>query len=524
MKTTMTRRNFVTGVGATAVATMGALTPVTAMASDTTFDAEYDVVVVGFGLAGASAATYAAQAGSRVLLLDKAPEGREGGNSFYCAQCVTYTQGSVEDAETYYTELGWKMHQDPEVVRAFAEGIKALPETFETVTGTAPVIWSEFIAEHPEEAKAAAMTMLYNWGVPEFPELNGNDGWDSMTIHAGISDTALYMAAHDNVLARENVTFWPESPATHLVRNWDSGEIEGVTVLHNGQELRIRALGGVVLACGGFECNTQMIQDYLGKPRIAAIGGQFNDGDGIRMAQEVGADLWHMSVYESTGFIPGHSLWVPEGEAATNKFYLVGIQTFSGPSFVVGDDGTRYMNELQSDRHGHINVHGIWEVPHFASNPYVIMDAALYASFAESNAAPANIDEITVCAPTPEELAEAIGVDPQKLRTTYDRFNTYAAQGEDWEFGRAPETMAPFGEGNLYAVRLVPSVLNTQGGPRRNAQAQVIDVNGNPIPRLYACGECGGVCTFYYQGASNTAECLSFGRIAGTNASQGIAQ
>ena len=79
-------------------------------------------------------------------------------------------------------------------------------------------------------------------------------------------------------------------------------------------EVRVGAGKGVVLACGGFECNRQMVQDYLGVPRVAPIGGLYNNGDGVRMGIEVGADLWHMHNYESLGMLGGNAYEVEDGQ------------------------------------------------------------------------------------------------------------------------------------------------------------------------------------------------------------------
>ena len=100
------------------------------------------------------------------------------------------------------------------------------------------------------------------------------------------------------------------------------------------------------------------------------------------------------------------------------------------------------------------------------------------------------------------ELAEAIGADPDILTKTIARFNGYAESGEDIEYDRPAETMRAF-EGTLYALPLQPAMLNTQGGPRRNAKAQVMGTDGQPIPNLFSAGELGGVNAFYYQGTGN---------------------
>ena len=92
-----------------------------------------------------------------------------------------------------------------------------------------------------------------------------------------------------------------------------------------------------------------------------------------------------------------------------------------------------------------------------------------------------------------------------------------AMPGAMREFGRTL-MLAPFGSGPFYAVEMSPSMLNTQGGPRRNERAQIVRPDGTPIPRLYSAGELGSIYSYLYQGTGNIGECLAFGRIAGRNA------
>jgi predicted oxidoreductase len=78
--------------------------------------------------------------------------------------------------------------------------------------------------------------------------------------------------------------------------------------------------------------------------------------------------------------------------------------------------------------------------------------------------------------------------------------------------------LAPIVRGPFYAVELSPSMLNTQGGPRRNEKAQIVRPDGTPIPRLYSAGELGSIYSYLYQGTGNIGECLAFGRVSGRNA------
>jgi len=114
-------------------------------------------------------------------------------------------------------------------------------------------------------------------------------------------------------------------------------------------------------------------------------------------------------------------------------------------------------------------------------------------------------------------LASLVGLSPGALEESVKRWNGFCHVDRDDDFGRrmmlAPIVSAPF-----YAVELSPSMLNTQGGPRRNERGQIVRPDGSPIPRLYSAGELGSIYSYLYQGTGNIGECLAFGRISGRNA------
>ena len=114
-------------------------------------------------------------------------------------------------------------------------------------------------------------------------------------------------------------------------------------------------------------------------------------------------------------------------------------------------------------------------------------------------------------------LAGAIGLDPALLEESVARWNGQCEAGQDADFGRKL-MLTPIAEGPFYAVELSPSMLNTQGGPRRNEKGQIVRPDGSPIPRLYSAGELGSIYSYLYQGTGNIGECLAFGRVAGRNA------
>jgi succinate dehydrogenase/fumarate reductase flavoprotein subunit len=118
-------------------------------------------------------------------------------------------------------------------------------------------------------------------------------------------------------------------------------------------------------------------------------------------------------------------------------------------------------------------------------------------------------------------LAAVIGVAPAVLADTVSRWNRYCEGKHDPEFGRTL-MMEPIADRPFYAVELSPSMLNTQGGPRRNEKGQIVRPDGTPIPRLYSAGELGSIYSYLYQGTGNIGECLAFGRISGRNAAAEI--
>ena len=118
---------------------------------------------------------------------------------------------------------------------------------------------------------------------------------------------------------------------------------------------------------------------------------------------------------------------------------------------------------------------------------------------------------------TIRELARQISVDESTLEETVTKYNEYCKVGRDADFDRSRETLEPIEAAPYYAIEFWPGLINTQGGPRRDKEARVLNNEGRPIPRLYSAGELGSLWGFLYPGG-NLMEALVFGRIAGRNA------
>lgn len=169
------------------------------------WDGEYDVVVVGFGGAGAAAAVSAADAGANVLLLEKAPEGHEGGNTRYCGQYIAYGNGDHEATMAYYTALQGNRSYDGEVLETYAKGIADMKDTLVNDFGADPEAWIAW-GFVPILAKMS----------PEYPELPGSDKIDLCTITATGGPSHFWKFLRQNVTDRaDKIDVWFESPAVH---------------------------------------------------------------------------------------------------------------------------------------------------------------------------------------------------------------------------------------------------------------------------------------------------------------------
>jgi succinate dehydrogenase/fumarate reductase flavoprotein subunit len=506
MKTS--RRNFLktaaTGVGSAALAGIG-----TAGCTFTEFDQvknwdhEAEIVVLGLGAAGLMTAITARDKGADVLILEKAHEEHAGGNTRVSGQgywCPENTDNAIE----YQNAMSDGFPIPDEVTEAFHTR-------------------SVHVTEWLTELGADMQTIPSQGEYPDFPGAAEFVCWDK----EGNGFQRLWLTLMENA-AKRNVRIQYEMPAKELIQDYKTGEIRGVVAESKGEKVYVKAKKAVVLCTGGFENNQDMIRDYLGMPCGYPKGSPYNTGDGIKMAMAVGADLWHMDNQAGPDFnfrIPG-------------KEWAFGYN-FSPPGknwIWIAKDATRFTNETYFTKHGKIPFHGVYiHVPtplpvHCVFDETMRKAGPLYppnyffcwwAMIEKYEWSKDSSEEIEkgwiVKADTLRELAEKIGKDPDTLEKTVRTWNRSCAAGKDSEFDRNPERMAPIKTPPFYAAEFVPAFTNTQGGPRRNEKAQVLDTNRKPIPRLYSGGELGALYSWHYQGGGNILECIVFGRIAGEN-------
>lgn len=476
------------------------------------WDIEADVVVVGFGAAGMAASVTAHEFGAKVVILEKAPEGEEGGNTRVAGQGYLNT-ASPEDAAAYLTALCGPYTVAPRMVRVWAEEMCRNNE------------WLESLGGDPQEHQHPPVGI-------EFPDLPG-----AACVHK-FHDGPTYGYSYtwklfERLVKERPIPVLYETPGRELIQHPVTKEILGVHAWRGEKRVAAKARRGVVLTCGGFENNQEMIRDYLpGVPYCYTSGSPWNEGDGIRMAMAAGADLWHMNNYAG----PSMALKVPEVRTTFSMQALHFSKVIPGGMIVVGPDARRFTDEKFKTRHGKIPVNGRWLPLSTPCPMFMVFDHALFSAGPLYDKHPSHgWTQIIERYPWSEDnraelakgwiksadslgaLASLLGLDPAALTDTVGRWNRCCDAGQDPEFGRRL-MLAPLVEPPFYAVELSPSMLNTQGGPRRNEKGQIVRPDGTPIPRLYSAGELGSIYSYLYQGTGNIGECLAFGRISGRNA------
>ncbi len=520
----------------TAIMMIAMLLPAFAQAEEIAYadtirwDAQYDVVVVGFGGAGATSAIAAVEEGANVLLTEKAPLGHEGGNSRYSYQIIlNYTD--YDDGVAYLkAECQGMDNMTDEIIDFIVRGSMGNADWMESVGIQRPVN-AMIGGEYPELPGTNSVVFSF---VPDTGAASGKHYWES--LRAAV------------VARKDNIDVWFESPATHLIQDPFTKTVLGVEIEHEGEKLNVRATNGVVLACGGFENNPEMLEHYTQREELYPIGTLYNTGDGIRMGIEVGADLWHMAA------LSGPWITLFNDQSVSNQAWFnqpsMGMNLAKNyASIYVGPDGTRFANESGMHRHGHTNYSGSYYSQITPYPMYMIFDETarlagpIMPTFSEDMSEEIE-SGLIVKADTLEELAEKIGVQadgplPNLTQMTdgvtageeltYQRaglvyqvnlYNRYCEEGYDEQFDRNPATLVPISTAPYYAIKLVPAIVNTQGGPVRNTNCEVIDTNGNAIPHLYSAGELGSMYGGWYTAGGNVAETLFSGRTAGRNAAK----
>jgi succinate dehydrogenase/fumarate reductase flavoprotein subunit len=490
---------------------------------------EYDVVVVGYGGAGGVAAIEAADAGARVLLVEKMPH--LGGLTMLSSGYARIATDAAGAAGYLMATSGGRIESG--LVEALAQGMTEVPAYLEYLGGA---VDAELHLSRGADQEPYETADLYDWpgrealgwaGIANVPGFAGYP-W----AYQRTRGEALMRTLEANVEMRP-VEVWFEAPVRRLLVEY--GEVTGVLVERRGAPVEVEARGGVILACGGFEFNQRLLQDFMELPVLYPIGHPGNTGDGILLAQQVGAPLWHMwHTHSSYGFrLPGHPVAIRNhlGGSRNPARELAWI--------LVDQQGRRFMNELPpapQDTAARPLAYLDAETGRFDRAPaWMVFDDAArqlgpvgkpvaavpehYYEWSPDNSAEVEQGWI-LAAPTVEALAGKAGLPVERFSATIREWNAAVEAGCDAAFGRPPGSLVPVATPPYYAVQVWPILSNTQGGPRHDACQRVLDGADRPIPGLYAVGELGSFFGHIYLLGGNLTEGIVGGRIAGHRAAK----
>ena len=536
------------------------------------WDYNADVVVIGLGGAGASAAIEAHDCGASVLVLEKQaesahfPNTRMSGGGLHNphpdgnrAARAAFLKAMMSGENIPWKLEGEMADRSGEMSEMFADHIMDVvpflmaqaPEldphgflshgdaSFSMFPGFAAAKYGRTVHCRYINCKSARNT-IPPYQLPKLQKYGGEAFFWAL-VEEGIK------------LRRPKIALLYESPAIELIQRNDQAVI-GVLAVQGGRTLRIRANRAVILTCGGFEFSLPMRKAFLEGPGASGwsfYGSPYNTGDGIEMALRVGAGL--VKVSKAAARIEAA---FPYGTHYLSEGLKLGASTTvtSKPnSLIIDNHGKRFCNEqLITDSTRPYRYQFYKEAVQFDMMKMLYPRIPSWVIFDETrrSAGPVvrmtgstvgygflpwtadNMDAIRrgwiLKADTIEELAVQIRADPENrnllntaaVMETVDKFNNACSAGRDSEFGRSPVTMGPVKTPPFYAMKLYPGGPNTKGGIDADAQRRVLNWSGIPIPRLFTAGEISSVFKFAYQAGGNLTDCIVCGRVAGRNAAK----
>ena len=522
------------------------------------WDLEADVVVLGFGGAGATTAIVAAQNGASVVVLEKNPEDahisntRMSGGIFHCP----FKDGDPKALKAYAKamfsgeNIPWKEEGE---IPEYSDGLAQLwadlsPSNLEFMQSLDP----EFIggsqpgfdkASFPDfpgakDSRYNAYRATYTKRMKNFNQVSYKQPKAETS-----SGEAFWLCLAEGVKKQgDKIRVVWEAPANELLKN-AKGEIVGAVAQHKGKKLFVRARKAVVLCTGGYEYSPAMRSAFLegpGKNGWAFYGTTSNTGDGIAMGMAVGAGLQKVGKSAARVIVPT--------QVTFHGLRLGAITPSVGSpnSFVVDNFGKRYEAETKvTDNPSRYFFYkaavqfDITSLSYPRTPSWMIFDETLRASKPlvglgisvvgyglvdwDKDNLKAIESGLILKADTIEELAEKIRnhpenksrMVPENLVETVKRFNQFCDDKKDADFGRRAATLGKVEKGPFYAMPLVAGGPNTKGGLLANADRQVLTWEGEPIPHLYCVGEIASALKFVYQGGGNLTECLVYGRHCG---------
>ena len=483
----------------------------------------YDVVVAGAGNAALCSAMAAADEGASVLVLERAPEYLRGGNSFFTGGLFRFAYNGIEDILGIIPEIGEEERENIDVGRytqaQFYDDLMRVTE------GLSDPELAQVLVSQSYPAVKWMQEQGVRWILAYGRQAFMHDGilrfWGGLIVEAvgagqGLTDQEF------EILERKGVPVLYGTKA-HALNTDSRGSITGLTV-RDADGFREIETKAVVLACGGFESNTEMRTRYLGPGwELAKVRGtQFNTGAGIQMALDIGAQSYgHWSGCHAVA-------WDMNAPAFGDRNIADLFQKHSYPfGLIVNVEGKRFVDEGADLRNYTYAKYGKEILAQPQRVAFQLFDQKTKHLLRDEYFIP---QASVVEANTIEELADGLGIDVEAMTQTVSEYNAAVQPGEYNPTaldGKRTEGVEPpksnwaleLDEPPYMGYAVTCGITFTFGGLKINAQTQVIDTEDAPIPGLYAAGELtGGLFYNNYPGGSGLMAGAVFGRIAGAQA------
>lgn len=433
----------------------------------------YDVIIVGSGDAGMTAAIEAKDAGMNPVILEKMP--MAGGNTSKASAGLNASETSVEKAQGI-TDSNDKFYE----------------ETLKGGGGTNDKELLRYFVDH----SAAAVDWLAQNDIvlDNLTTTGGMSVSRTHRPHDGSAVGAYLVKGLEENISKRDIPVFVNSDVTKI--NEKDGKVSGVEVKIEGETKQVDSKA-VVVTTGGFGANQKMIAKY--RPDLkdyVTTNAAGSTGDGIEMISALGGALVdmdkiqiHPTVFQKTGYLVSESI---RGEGA----------------ILVNKEGKRFFNEM--DTRDKVSAAELKQDGKYA-----------YAIFGEGTKDKVKaVDQyiskdMVVEADNVEELAKKLDIKPEELNATVTKWNKAVADKKDSEFGRTTGMTNDI-SGKVYAIKVAPGIHHTMAGVKINTQTQVLKEDGQPIKGLYAAGEVtGGLHGGNRIGGNAVADIIIFGRQAG---------
>lgn len=472
-----------------------------------------DVLVIGAGVAGMRTAIEACRNGAKVVILEKTATvgGTIGGGTLIGINSVLQKEAGIVD--------------DPENL---VEDVDRLNAGYRSRFPDVEYTWDEDLLRYFASHCGEEVDYVVGLGVEFASEANRKPSqptlYEPMNVErvsscVRTSLTDVIYGELEKFIDEGQCSIVYETPATDLII--EDGAVVGATT--DKGDYRAKA---VVLCTGGYGHSEELVTRYNFK-NFTTTSNWFTTGDGMLMAEKAGGVLTNMD------FLTAYAGGLKTPENGIQNMMNIRVKDFPYIIFV-NKDGERFVDELgKEDGSSYDEITSWWTKGD--NTIYIMIDQAMlddlkaqekpiiqrdtdWSKF-EDQLAKGNV---IFSGSTIEEVAGKAGINAENLAATIERYNTFAENGLDEDFGRT-RLMKPFTGGTYYIFETTPYIMITEGGPKMNEKAQVVTAENEPIPGLYQAGEIVGTANVFGRttigGTGNTGN-LVWGKLAGENAAK----